>query len=89
MKTISKLIISLSALALLGGCTAENSNNDDLGDTPQSTIQMQIDTIYNVSQGDKITPDATATIVVEHVLDSTTKSVKITSGSATLLRSAI
>ncbi len=85
MKTILKLIISISALALLGGCSGENPNGNVFGDSGDSAVQMEIGTDYNVSVGDKIVPDGNATIVVGHVLDRTTKTVQITSGSATLL----
>ena len=83
MKTILKLIISTSALALLGGCSGENSNGNVFGDG--NAVQMEIGTDYNVSVGDTIVPDGNATIVVGHVLERTTKTVQITSGSATLL----
>lgn len=86
MKTILKLIISISALALLSGCGGDSSSGNVSGD---SAIQMEVGTRYSVSAGDKVSPDTNATIVVEHVLDSTTKTVQITSGSATLLRVAI
>jgi len=85
MKTILKLIISISALALLGGCSGESSNGNVFGDDTDSAIEMVIGTDYNVSVGDKVVPDGNTTIIVEHVLDSTTKTVQITSGSATLL----
>ena len=88
MKTILKLIISISALALLNGCGGESSNGNVYGDNADSAIEMEIGTVYSVSAGDKIVPDVNTTIMVEHVFDPPSKTVQITSGSATLLKGA-
>ena len=88
MKIILKLIISISALVLFSACGGDSSNGEVFGDNADSVTQMEINTSYPLSAGNKVVPDGPSTIVVEHTLNDNTKSVQLTSGSAILLKGA-
>jgi hypothetical protein len=87
MKYFTKLTLAFSALlTMLGGC-GESSNKTVFGNSStDEVVVMEIDTPYTVNQGDKIVPDGPAQIVVDHAIDVDTKTVRILSGSARLLR---
>lgn len=81
-------ILSFAMLMLMFSGCGEGSNNAVNGGSNDQAIQMEVGVTYTVVTGDKVVPDGTATIYVEHILDAETKNVKITSGSAVLLRGA-
>jgi len=81
MKRLTMYILSMFiAVSLLTGCGSGTTTN---GSTETS---MVIGTAYTVATGDKVVPDGTSTITVEHLLDATTKTVTLLSGSATLIQ---
>lgn len=88
MKYFTKLTLASALLALLSGCEGGGGSNKTVfGNTSTNeAIQMSPNTAYIINTGDTITPDGTAEIVVNHVIDINTKSVTLISGSATLLR---
>jgi predicted component of type VI protein secretion system len=86
MKNINIYLFTLFFVSLLFSGCGEGSNKTVFGDSPSSAITMVLNQEYQVTTGDKLIPDSKCQIVVLHELDNDTKTVKIVSGSAVLLK---
>lgn len=84
MNKIIKYTLMIIAITLLSTGCGEGSNGTVMGEG--SALNMELNTPYAIAPGDRLVPTEVSTIVVKHTLSDNTKTVQITSGSATLLK---